>query len=130
MLTDVRAMTARSLVEQDAILLPLGQRDAIFPLIGAEDVGRVATALLANEGTDEQWAQGVRERINAHAVDHLSHLWQFFRKSRFRRGENGFLPTSGEIRGSDGNSAADAGRILPERHLRRTLIASSTCRSL
>jgi uncharacterized protein YbjT (DUF2867 family) len=29
--------------------------------------------------TDEQWANGVRERINAHAVDHLSHLWRYFR---------------------------------------------------
>jgi uncharacterized protein YbjT (DUF2867 family) len=131
---NVRAMTARSVAEQDAIFLPWGKGDAIFPLVGAEDVGRVATALLANEGapdrraydlivelptvieiadtlttvlgrpiryveiTDEQWAQAVRERINAHAVDHLSHLWQFFRESRFRKGENGFRPTTGEIR--------------------------------
>jgi uncharacterized protein YbjT (DUF2867 family) len=29
--------------------------------------------------TDEQWADAVKERINAHAVDHLSHLWQYFR---------------------------------------------------
>jgi uncharacterized protein YbjT (DUF2867 family) len=29
--------------------------------------------------TDEQWAESVKERINAHAVDHLSHLWQYFR---------------------------------------------------
>jgi uncharacterized protein YbjT (DUF2867 family) len=29
--------------------------------------------------TDEQWAGAVKERINAHAVDHLSHLWQYFR---------------------------------------------------
>jgi uncharacterized protein YbjT (DUF2867 family) len=135
---NVRAMTARSVVEQDAIFLPWGKGDAIFPLVGAEDVGRVATALLANEATpdrnaydlivelptvielastlttvlgrpirymeitDEQWAQGVRERINAHAVDHLSHLWQFFRESRFRKGENGFLPTTDEIRAATG----------------------------
>jgi hypothetical protein len=30
--------------------------------------------------TDEQWAQAVKERMNPHALDHLSHLWQFFRK--------------------------------------------------
>jgi uncharacterized protein YbjT (DUF2867 family) len=29
--------------------------------------------------SDEQWADAVKERINAHAVDHLSHLWQYFR---------------------------------------------------
>ena len=29
--------------------------------------------------TDEQWADAVKERINAHAVEHLSHLWRYFR---------------------------------------------------
>lgn len=29
--------------------------------------------------TDEQWANAVKERINVHAVDHLSHLWRYFR---------------------------------------------------
>lgn len=29
--------------------------------------------------TDEQWADAAQERINPHAVDHLSHLWQYFR---------------------------------------------------
>jgi uncharacterized protein YbjT (DUF2867 family) len=29
--------------------------------------------------TDEQWASVVKERINPHAVDHLSHLWRYFR---------------------------------------------------
>lgn len=29
--------------------------------------------------TDEQWASAVKERINPHAVDHLSHLWRYFR---------------------------------------------------
>jgi uncharacterized protein YbjT (DUF2867 family) len=31
--------------------------------------------------TDQQWADAVRERINPHAVDHLSHLWQYFRNT-------------------------------------------------
>jgi uncharacterized protein YbjT (DUF2867 family) len=35
--------------------------------------------------TDEQWAEAVRERINPHALDHLTHLWQYFRKSKERR---------------------------------------------
>jgi uncharacterized protein YbjT (DUF2867 family) len=36
--------------------------------------------------TDEQWVQAVKERINPHAIDHLTHLWQYFRKGekRFR----------------------------------------------
>lgn len=28
---------------------------------------------------DELWADAVKERINSHAVDHLSHLWRYFR---------------------------------------------------
>jgi uncharacterized protein YbjT (DUF2867 family) len=32
--------------------------------------------------TDEQWADAVKERINPHALDHLAHLWQYFRNSK------------------------------------------------
>jgi uncharacterized protein YbjT (DUF2867 family) len=38
--------------------------------------------------TDEQWADVVKERINPHALDHLAHLWQFF-----RRGEKHYQAT-------------------------------------
>ena len=38
--------------------------------------------------TDEQWAEAVKERINPHALDHLTHLWQYFRKN-----EEKFQPT-------------------------------------
>jgi uncharacterized protein YbjT (DUF2867 family) len=38
--------------------------------------------------TDEQWADMVKERINPHALDHLTHLWQFF-----RRGEEHYQAT-------------------------------------
>jgi hypothetical protein len=31
--------------------------------------------------TDEQWAAAVKERINPHAIDHLTHLWQHYRKA-------------------------------------------------
>jgi uncharacterized protein YbjT (DUF2867 family) len=31
------------------------------------------------EITDEQWSQALTGRINSHALDHLSHLWRFFR---------------------------------------------------
>jgi uncharacterized protein YbjT (DUF2867 family) len=29
--------------------------------------------------TDEQWAEAMRGHINPHALDHLSHLWKYFR---------------------------------------------------
>jgi nucleoside-diphosphate-sugar epimerase len=38
--------------------------------------------------SDQQWADAVKDRINTHALDHLSHLWQYFRK-----GEEKFQPT-------------------------------------
>jgi uncharacterized protein YbjT (DUF2867 family) len=38
--------------------------------------------------TDEQWAEAVKERINPHALDHLTHLWQYF-----RQGEEHYRPT-------------------------------------
>ena len=34
--------------------------------------------------TDEQWGDAVKERLNPHALDHLTHLWQFFRKGEQR----------------------------------------------
>jgi hypothetical protein len=35
--------------------------------------------------TDQQWADAVKERMNPHALDHLSHLWQSFRNSKEKR---------------------------------------------
>jgi uncharacterized protein YbjT (DUF2867 family) len=32
--------------------------------------------------TDEQWVDGAKGRINPHALDHLTHLWQYFRNSK------------------------------------------------
>jgi hypothetical protein len=34
--------------------------------------------------TDEQWANAVKERLNVQALDHLSHLWQYFRSREQR----------------------------------------------
>jgi uncharacterized protein YbjT (DUF2867 family) len=31
--------------------------------------------------TDEQWIEAMRGHINPHALDHLSHLWQYFRST-------------------------------------------------
>ena len=42
------------------------------------------------EITDDQWRKVMEERINRHALDHLSNLWRFFRTSGIRKGEQGF----------------------------------------
>jgi uncharacterized protein YbjT (DUF2867 family) len=114
---NLRALVARSVAEQSTIFMPWGSGDAVIPLVAAEDVVRVAAALLSDtasgrqnaynlvgatptvreiantlsgvlgrpiryvEISDERWRQAVEGRINAHALDHLSHLWQFFRTS-------------------------------------------------
>jgi uncharacterized protein YbjT (DUF2867 family) len=31
--------------------------------------------------TDEQWAEAAKERINSHALDHLAHLWKYYRQT-------------------------------------------------
>jgi uncharacterized protein YbjT (DUF2867 family) len=48
--------------------------------------------------TDEQWAEAVTARINPHALDHLTHLWQSFRKR-----EAGYQAT-GTVRSVTGRS--------------------------
>jgi hypothetical protein len=39
---------------------------------------------------DERWIEAVKDRVNRHAVEHLSSLWRFFRTCRIRKGERGF----------------------------------------
>lgn len=121
---NVRALVGRSVAERSTAFLPWGEDTTVIPLAGAEDVARVAAALLANPGlpsqsvyplitatptvremikrlgraigrpiqyvaiSDEQWANAVKERLNPHALDHLTHLWQYF-----RRGEEHFQAT-------------------------------------
>lgn len=34
--------------------------------------------------TDEQWVEAMKQYINAHALDHLSHLWRYFRNLKDR----------------------------------------------
>jgi uncharacterized protein YbjT (DUF2867 family) len=113
---NVRALVSGSVARQGTVFLPWGADTTVLPLVGAEDVSRVAATLLANPGTpsqnayplvgetptvremieslgraigrpvryvgitDEQWASAVKERINPHALDHLTHLWQYMRK--------------------------------------------------
>jgi uncharacterized protein YbjT (DUF2867 family) len=61
----------------------------VFPLVNetptvreiVETLGRVMGRSIRYEPiTDEQWAEAVKARINPHALDHLTHLWQHFRK--------------------------------------------------
>jgi hypothetical protein len=37
--------------------------------------------------TDEQWIEAVRSHINPHALDHVSHLWRYFRSTERRSEE-------------------------------------------
>lgn len=63
--------------------------ETVFPLVSATPTVReIIDTLGTSLGrpiryvpiTDEQWADAVKERLNSHALDHLSHLWQYFRK--------------------------------------------------
>jgi uncharacterized protein YbjT (DUF2867 family) len=121
---NVRALVKKSVSEESTIFLPWGDGSATIPLVGAEDVSRVAAALLAGSTTpsasthdeydliaatptvkelvatlsaalqrpiqyvgisDEQWAEAMKGHINPHALDHLSHLWQYFRSTEGQR---------------------------------------------
>ena len=120
---NVRALVRKSVAEQNTVFLPWGDGSATIPLVGAEDVSRVAATLLADSETpsanaydliaatptvkeivdtlsaalqrelqyvgitDEQWAAAMRGHINPHALDHLSHLWRYFRSGEGGRGE-------------------------------------------
>ena len=120
---NVRALVRGSVAGQSAVFLPWGDGSARISLVGAEDVSRVAAALLADsnppsasaydliaatptvneivdtlsaalqrtiryvEITDEQWVEAMRDHINPHALDHLSHLWQYFRSAERRNEE-------------------------------------------
>jgi uncharacterized protein YbjT (DUF2867 family) len=120
---NVRALVRKSVAEQSTVLLPWGDGNATIPLVGAEDVSRVAATLLTDPETpsagaydliaatptvkevvdtlsaalqrpiryvaitDEQWANAMRGQINPHALDHLSHLWQYFRSTERLSGD-------------------------------------------
>jgi uncharacterized protein YbjT (DUF2867 family) len=61
----------------------------VYPLVNEtptvreifETLGRVmGHSVRYVEITDERWAEAVKARINPHALDHLTHLWQYYRK--------------------------------------------------
>src|SRR5262249_17055498 len=51
---NVRALLSRSVAEQGTVFLPWGEDTTVIPLVGAEDVSRVAAVLLANPGAPSQ----------------------------------------------------------------------------
>jgi len=51
---NVRALVSQSVAVQSTVSLPWGQDTTVIPLVGAEDVSRVAAALLANPGVPSQ----------------------------------------------------------------------------
>jgi uncharacterized protein YbjT (DUF2867 family) len=68
--------------------------EKVYPLVGETLTARQIVEILGKAIerpiryvpiTDEQWADAVKERINPHALDHLTHLWQYFRNSKERR---------------------------------------------
>jgi uncharacterized protein YbjT (DUF2867 family) len=78
-----------------AALLASAGRPAktVYPLVSAtptvreivETLGRaIGRPIQYVPITDAQWAAAVKERLNPHALDHLSHLWQHFRKGQDR----------------------------------------------
>jgi uncharacterized protein YbjT (DUF2867 family) len=125
---NVRALVSRSVADQSTVYLPWGEDTTVIPLVGAEDVSRVAAALLASPSapaqstyalvgetpsvreiaealgraigrpiryvviTDEQLAGAVKERLSPHALDHLSHIWQTFRKGEESCETNDAIP--------------------------------------
>jgi len=81
--------------------------ERVFPLITAVPTVRDIVATLARALgrpiryvpiTDDQWALAVKDQINPHALDHLSHLWQFFRTSGRR------FPTTDAVRSVTGRT--------------------------
>jgi uncharacterized protein YbjT (DUF2867 family) len=53
---NVRALVSRSVAEQSTVYLPWGEDTTVIPLVGAEDVSRVAAAVLGNPGVPTQSA--------------------------------------------------------------------------
>jgi uncharacterized protein YbjT (DUF2867 family) len=142
---NVRALVRKTVAEQSTVFLPWGDGSARIPLVGAEDVSRVAATLLADSKrpsagaydliaatptvkeivdtlsaalrrpiqyvgiTDEQWAEAMRGHINPHALDHLSHLWRYFRTAETRSDEEarGATETIRTITGSDAQTLED-----------------------
>jgi uncharacterized protein YbjT (DUF2867 family) len=141
---NVRALVRKSVAEQSTVFLPWGDGSATIPLVGAEDVSRVAATLLADSETpsaktydliaatptvkeivdtlsaalqrpiryvgitDEQWVEAMRDHINPHALNHLSHLWRYFRSTERQSEEpRGVTDTIRTVTGSRAQTLED-----------------------
>jgi uncharacterized protein YbjT (DUF2867 family) len=71
-----------------------GRYETVYPLVSETPTVREIVETLSRAIgrpiryvpiTDEQWAEAARQRLNPHALDHLSHLWQYFRNSKEQR---------------------------------------------
>jgi uncharacterized protein YbjT (DUF2867 family) len=93
--TVIPLVSAQDVSRVAAILLatPGLPSQTVYPLVGETPTVREMTEALARAIgrpiqyvpiTDEQWASAAKERLGAHALDHLSHLWQTFRKGEER----------------------------------------------
>lgn len=69
---------------------PRAPKETVYPLLSATPTVREIVDTLSKvlgrpiryvPITDEQWSDAVKERINPHALNHLTHLWQHFRKN-------------------------------------------------
>jgi uncharacterized protein YbjT (DUF2867 family) len=93
-------------VAADLLASPGAPPQSVYPLVAetptvqgiVETLGRALHRPIRYVPiTDEQWAEAVRERINPHALDHLSHLWQYFRNSKEqRRATNAIREVTGQ----------------------------------
>jgi len=70
---------------------PSAPSETVYPLVTETSTVREIIATLGRAIgrpiryvpiTDEQWTEAMKERINPHALDHLSHLWQYLRNSK------------------------------------------------
>ena len=57
--------------------------------------------------TDEQWTEAMRGHINPHALDHLSHLWRYFRSVERNEDVRGATDAILTITGSGAQSLED-----------------------
>jgi uncharacterized protein YbjT (DUF2867 family) len=79
--------------------------ETVYPLVTETRTVREIVAILGKAIgrpiryvpiTDEQWAEAVKERLNPHALDHLTRLWQYFRTNQEpRRATNAVREVTG-----------------------------------
>ena len=78
---NVRALVSRSIAEHSTVFLPWGEDTTVIPLVGAEDVARVAATLLANPDAPSQSAYAlVSETLTVREIVRAGLKEQQFRR--------------------------------------------------